>query len=233
MLQSEGNRPLNYRMLTLEKARLWYPAADPVHGFEHVARVYSTAVHLAQLEGADAEIVAAAALLHDAGNNSQQEGATEPQALPETRPAHHHAAAEFAQTILDEEGWPAERIAAVQHCIRSHRFRDEREQPQTLEAKVLFDADKLDAIGAIGAARAIGYAVQAGQPFYAPVSEQFRQSGINEPGEAHSAYHEYIFKLRWLKDRLYTQAGRQIAIGRHRMLEEFFKQLVSEYHGEG
>jgi uncharacterized protein len=213
-------------MLSLENARLWYNASDPVHGFEHVARVYQMALRLARLEGAQVEIVAAAALLHDAGQSSQpDEEASQP---GPNRASHHQAAAEFAAAVLSQEGWPAERIAAVQHCIRSHRFRDDQEQPQTLEAKILFDADKLDAIGAIGAARAIGYAVQAGQPFYAPVSEQFRQAGACQPGEAHSAYHEYIFKLRWLKDRLYTASGRCIAAERHRTLEAFFNQLVYE-----
>jgi uncharacterized protein len=69
-----------------------------------------------------------------------------------------------------------ERIAAVQHCIRAHRFRDDREPPQTLEAKILFDADKLDVLGAIGAARTIAYAVLDGQPVYAEPSPRFRST---------------------------------------------------------
>lgn len=215
-------------MLSLESARAWYPESDPVHGFDHVARVYRMAVHLAQIEGAEVDIVGAAALLHDAGNH-QHENDEELQSAPSTRTSHHHAAADFAKTTLIQEGWPEERIAAVQHCIRSHRFRDVSEQPQTLEAKILFDADKLDAIGAIGVARAIGYAIQAGEPVYARVSEQFKQSGLSEPGETHSAYHEYIFKLRWLKDRLYTPSARKIAEERHRTMETFFQRLATEY----
>ena len=218
-------------MLSIENARAWYSTSDPVHGFDHVARVHQMAIRLAQLEGADLEIVSAAALLHDAGNQADHQGQAGLQTPTAARQEHHHAAAEFAQAILREEGWSQARIAAVQHCIRSHRFRDEREQPQTLEAQILFDADKLDAIGAIGAARAVGYAVQAGQPAYAPVSEQFRKSGHGEPGEAHSAYHEYIFKLRWLKARFYTPSARQIAENRHRALEEFFTRLAAECRG--
>lgn len=217
-------------MLSLKNAQAWYQLADPVHGFGHVARVYRMAIHLAQLEKADIEIVSAAALLHDAGNQ-HPEGDTEHQTSLAKRTSHHHAAAEFAQTILVQELWPEERIAAVQHCIRSHRFRDVKEQPQTLEAKILFDADKLDAIGAIGVARAIGYALQAGQPVYARISKQFKQSGVREPGEAHSAYHEFIYKLRWLKDRLYTPSARQIAEERHHTMEVFFNQLASEHDG--
>jgi len=220
-------------MLSLESARSWYSASDPVHGFDHVARVYQMAVRLARLEGAEMEIVEAAALLHDAGNGHGHESDAEFQTLPAARASHHHIAAEFAKTVLGKEGWPEERIAAVLHCIRSHRFRDEDEQPQTLEAKILFDADKLDAIGAIGVARAIGYAVQAGQPVYARASAQFKRAGLGKPGEAHSAYHEYIFKLRRLNDRLYTPSARQIGTERHRIMEVFFTRLAAECSGEG
>jgi len=71
----------------------------------------------------------------------------------------------------------------VQHCIRAHRFRDDSEPPQTLEAKILFDADKLDVLGAIGAARTIAYAVLDGQPVYAEPSLRFRSTFQKEAGE--------------------------------------------------
>jgi uncharacterized protein len=120
----------------------------------------------------------------------------------------------------------------VKHCIRAHRYRDRQEPPQTLEAKVLFDADKLDAIGAVGVARAIGYAIQAGQPAYAPPSAQFLETGELEPGEPHSAYHEYHFKLRRIKDRMLTATGRKMAVERHQVMAEFFERLAREMGGE-
>ena len=210
-------------MPTLEQARRWYAGADVVHDFEHVERVYRMAERLALAEGADLEIVHAAALLHDA------EGTT-PGA--EERRDHHHSSAEFAARVLAEEGWPAGRIAAVQHCIRAHRFRDDREPPATIEAKVLFDADKLDVLGAIGAARTIAYAVLAGEPIYAEPSERFRRTGEKEPYEPHSAYHEYIFKLCKIKDRLFTLTARRLAEERDAYLAEFFIQLGAEVKGE-
>jgi uncharacterized protein len=210
-------------MPTIEQARGWYPSDDPVHGFDHVLRVYFMAERLARAEGADLEIVRAAALLHDAGDGMPFE--TE---YPSVRHSHQHAAAEFAAQILSLEGWPAGRISAVQHCIRAHRFRDNSEPPRTLEAQVLFDADKLDAIGAIGVARAIAFAVRAGQPAYAPPSERFLRTGKIEPGEPHSAYHEYHFKLVKLKDRLFTSAARQVAEERHGQMMAFFEQLRDE-----
>jgi len=210
-------------MPTIDQARGWYPANDAVHGFDHVLRVYFMAERLARAEGADIEIVRAAALLHDAGDVSGAEADD-----PNLRHSHQNAAAEFAALKLSLEGWPEERISAVQHCIRAHRFRDNTEPPRTLEAQVLFDADKLDAIGAIGVARAVAFAARAGQPAYAPPSESFLHSGRTEIGEPHSAYHEYCYKLVRLKDRLFTPAARHIAEERHRQMAAFFEQLREE-----
>jgi len=234
-------------MPTVDSARSWYPPSDPVHGFDHVLRVYHLAERLALAEGADLEIVRAAALLHDAeGRESRVESrdssAISDQSSPpiinhkstisNPRLAHHHTSASFAAHVLQAEGWPEERIALVQHCIRAHRFRDDREPPATLEAQVLFDADKLDAIGAIGVARAIGYAVGAGQPACAPVSQHFLETGQLSPGEPHSAYHEYIFKLRHIQERMFTRSGRQLAEARHRLMSDFFERLREEMEGQ-
>ena len=210
-------------MPTLDQARAWYLASDPVHDFAHVQRVYNMAERLALVAGADLEIVGAAALLHDAQG-------TTPGA--EARTLHQHSSAEFAGQVLLEENWPEERIAAVQHCIRAHRYRDVSEPPVTIEAKVLFDADKLDVLGAIGVARVIAYASLAGEPFYAEPSQNFLQTGKEDPGEPHSAYHEYLFKLRKIKDRLFTQEARRIAASRDEYLAEYFKRLQDELSGE-
>jgi uncharacterized protein len=230
-------------MPTLEQARNWYPANDPVHGYDHVLRVYHIAERIAVAEGADLEIVRASALLHDATSDWQysmgnQQPAIDNQQLDIKhkgvgfRSNHHLNSAGFARQVLEAEGWSEERMMAIQHCIRAHRFRDDSEQPQTLEAMVLFDADKLDAIGAIGVARAIAFAAVRGQPAYAPPSERFIQKGETEPGEPHSAYHEYLFKLVKLKDRLYTTAGRNLAEQRHNFMTGYFDRLAAETRHE-
>lgn len=217
-------------MPSIESARAWYSETDPVHGFDHVLRVYRLAERMAVSEGADVEIVRAAALLHDATGDTQlaPDEADEIEAGDDNRLEHHSLSAIFAAQVLEQEGWTADRIAAVTHCIRAHRFRDDTEQPLTLEAKILFDADKLDAIGAIGVARAIAFAAREGQPAYASPSESFMHNGLLEIGEPHSAYHEYLFKLRWLKDRLYTTTARAMAEERHRFMVSFFKHLAAE-----
>ncbi len=210
-------------MPTIEQARAWYAQSDPVHNFDHVLRVYNLAERFAREESADLDIVRAAALLHDA------EGTTPG---GEERLSHHHQSANFAGQILRAEGWSEERIAAVQHCIRAHRYRDTSEPPASIEAKILFDADKLDVLGAIGAVRVIAYATLAGEPIYVEPSDQFLSSGVKEPGEPHSAYHEYLFKLRRVKDRLFTRSARQLAQARDRYLEQFFEMLGAELRGE-
>jgi uncharacterized protein len=219
-------------MLSLETAREWYPQDDPVHGFDHIVRVYRLAELLAAAEGADMEIVRAAALLHDAQDTAWLEAAagdSPTNNAHERRSNHQQSAALFTQRILQSEGWSKARIDAVLHCIRAHRFRDDSENPDTLEAQVLYDADKLDAIGAIGAARAVAYAVKASQPIYSPPSALFMQTGKTQAGEAHSAYHEYIYNLRTIKDRMYTTAGKRLAAERHRKMSDFFEQLQTEW----
>jgi uncharacterized protein len=211
-------------MPDIESARAWYGDSDPIHSFDHILRVYHMAEKIALAEGADLEIVRAAALLHDAeGSNPDDKAA---------RKLHHHASAEFAGEILRAEGWDAERIAAVQHCIRAHRFRDTSEPPQTLEARTLFDADKLDAIGAVGLMRVIAFTARVPRPIYFPPSQQFIETGKKEPDEPHSAYHEYLFKLSKLKERMFTPTGQAIALERHKVLEDFFQRLIAEWNGE-
>lgn len=210
-------------MPTIEKARQWYQDVDAVHNFGHIQRVYNTAVRLALEENADLEIVKAAALLHDAVGTTP--GAEE-------RSDHHLASAEFAAKVLAGEGWVPQRIRAVQHCIRAHRFRGDSEPPHTIEAQVIFDADKLDVLGAIGVERVIAYAVLAGEPIYTTPSPLFMETGQKMPGEPHSAYHEYLFKLVKIKDRLFTSSAKKLAEGRDQYLGEFFRRLAAEMDGE-
>lgn len=211
--------------ITIEEARGWYQNADPVHDFDHVLRVYRVAERLAQAEGADPDVVRAAALLHDSRGSA-------PGGEGKVRAEHHITSAIFASEVLAAKGWPEEKIKAVQHCIRAHRFRGREDYPETLEAQVLFDADKLDVLGAIGAARTIAYAALDGQPAYAEPSESFLATGQKEPGEPHSSYHEFLFKLSKVKSRMFTDSGKALAEARHAYLVAFYEQLQAEVRGE-
>ncbi|MCK5317265.1 MAG: HD domain-containing protein [Anaerolineales bacterium] len=209
-------------MPTIDQARDWYDESDPVHGLSHVLRVLALVERMGEELGADLEVLRAAALLHDAAGAHPGEGAD--------RQAHEQMSAIFAGDVLKKDGWEQTQIDAVQHCIRAHRFRG-NELPTTLEAKILFDADKLDVMGAFGAARTLGYALQAGQPFFAEPSEHFLRTGETEDGEAHSAYHEYLFKLCKVKDRLHTGPAKRLALERHAVLTAFFNQMAVEARG--
>jgi uncharacterized protein len=215
-------------MPTLDQAREYYLSADPVHDFQHIQRVLALAERVGREEGADLEVLRAAALLHDAAG--AQPAAEGQGAAGGGRATHHEASAEFARAVLAGEGWPEERIEAVLHCIRAHRFRG-TETPRSLEAKILFDCDKLDVLGAIGVARAMAYAALAGQPLTGEPSDRFKATGQKEPGEPHTPYHEFLFKLSRVKDRMHTATARKIAEERHRYLQEYFERLAREVQG--
>jgi uncharacterized protein len=200
-------------LISVEQARALYAAGDAAHDFDHVLRVTALAVHIAQAEGADVEIVRTSALLHDIG-------------LDNGRVGHEEAAAERAHEIL--VGQPLEKVEAVAQAIRSHRFRA-GPPPQTLEAKCLFDADKLDAIGAIGVARVFAYGGAAGQCLWAEVPEGYDEHSAS--GE-HTPVHEFVVKLAKIKDRLTTETGRRIGQERHEFMAAFFERLEREVKGE-
>jgi uncharacterized protein len=87
-------------------------------------------------------------------------------------------------------------------------------------------------LGAIGIVRTVAYDVVVGQPVYSRPSARFLETGQKEPGEPHSSYHEYLFKLSKIKEMLYTPAARALAEHRQRFLAEFFERLIDEMNGE-
>lgn len=209
-------------MLTLNDARQWYSADDEVHGFGHIERVFRLCEQIGRAEGADMEILLTAALLHDAQGSHPGAGA---------RDDHHLRSAEFAGKLLKGKGWNESRIRAVQACIIAHRYRKE-DVPASLEAQVLFDADKLDVLGAIGVVRALAYAFQVGVPAFSEPSQSFLKNWEKEAGEPHSAYHEYLFKLNKISTILLTPAARQIAHRRQDFLNGFFEELAAEMRAQ-
>jgi len=203
-------------MIEIEEARQYYDDSDTAHDFDHVLRVLALAERIGQTEGAALDIVRTATLLHDmARADGEQTGA-----------CHAKVGAERSRQIL--AGHPADKVEAVAQAIASHRFRD-GVVPQTLEAKVLYDADKLDAIGAIGIARAYAVAGQRGQRLWEEIPDG---SLIESQSTDHTPVHEFIFKLSRLKGALFTATARHIAEDRHRYLVEFFARLEEEVRGK-
>jgi uncharacterized protein len=209
-------------MFTLEQARGWYPHRDGVHGFDHIERVYHLCEKIGPAEGAQMDILLTAALMHDASGSHPVNG---------NRSGHHIQSAQFARKKLGGSGWAEEMIQAVEHCIRAHRYR-KGERAESTEAKVLFDADKLDVIGAIGVTRALAYAFQVGTPAYVQPSKQFLQTWEKTEGEPHSAYHEYLFKLSKIEEILFTATAKNLAAHRQEFLNGFFEELADEMNNK-
>jgi uncharacterized protein len=208
-------------LISIEQARALYEGTDSAHDFEHVLRVLALAERIAQAEGADLRVVRTAALLHDLARVDDTDLALK--AAPETD--HARLAARQARRLL--AGQPPDFVEAVAHAIEAHRFRNDVE-PRTLEAKVLFDADKLDSIGAVGVARAFVHGAHNGQRMWGEVPPDYRPCGHQE----HTAHHEFHIKLKHVRDRLYTETGRRLAEARHRFMVKFFEQMALEVRGE-
>jgi uncharacterized protein len=203
-------------LIDMEQARRYYEDADAIHDFDHVLRVLVLAERLAQEENADLEIVRAATLLHDVARGHGDRIAAD----------HAHAGAQFARELLTEH--PPEKVEAVAHAVAAHRFRF-GPSPLTLEAQVLHDADKLDAIGAIGVARAFAFGGYEGQRLWADVPPDYRESQATR--HQHTPVHEYQIKLSKIKDRLLTNSARKLAEERHAFMVTFFEQLDQEVRG--
>lgn len=190
------------------------------HGWDHVLRVRTLALGIAREEGADRQVVELAALLHDIGRHEEEESGG--------RLCHARLGAAMARELLVQMGAGRDLVAAVAHCVATHRFRGD-ERPGSLEAQVIFDADKLDSIGAVGLGRAFLYAGEVGARLHNPDADPEK---CDPRGPEDTALREFLVKLRWVKDRLFTGAGRRIAGGRHAFMEGFFGQLDAEMAGE-
>ena len=117
----------------------------------------------------------------------------------------------------------------VEEAIASHRFRG-RQPPQSLEARILSDADKLDAMGAIGIARSYAIAGAEGQRLWADVEGEYAADADVAPGE-HAPVHEWLCKLSRLHDSLHTETARRVGRRRHAFMQAFFRRLRREVAG--
>lgn len=192
----------------VEKARRYFDGQDPAHDWAHNLRVMTLCERIGQAERANMEVLRLAVLLHDIGRAEERI----------TGECHAQISAREAGVLLREAGYDEPLIPMIQVAILTHRFR-KNNPPTTLEERILFDADKLDSIGAVGVARAFAYSGVIGQPIQS-----------DEPNQ-HTPSKEYEMKLKHLHERLYTQMAKQIAEERHRFMEQFFVQWEKEISG--
>lgn len=186
------------------------------HGPDHSLRVLHTALAIGQQMDGQVHILTPAALLHDIGRKEES--------LSQGRICHAKRGAELAAPLLNNLGYSAADIDAICHCIRTHRYRDGL-QPLTIEAKILFDADKLDSIGAVGIGRAFLFAGQIGARLHNPETEP---SATLPYSLEDTAYREFRVKMSRVRDQMLTPVGRSMAEQRHTFMQTFFDQLTKE-----
>ncbi len=217
---------MNTPIITIQEAKTFYEGSDSAHDFEHILRVLTLAEKIARAEGADLDVVRTAALLHDMAR------ADEDRATADGTSALDHAelSAEKADALLRQKGASETFAARVAEAIRAHRFRSTR-QPDSLEGQVLFDADKLDSIGAIGVARAYAIAGSLNQKLYTEANGAQVATRAQHNSD-HSPVAEFQVKLSKLLGRFHTPTARALAQERHAFMVEFFERLGSEVIGE-
>ncbi len=176
---------------------------DDIHGFSHVKRVYDLCLKLGKKLNANLSVLQIAALLHDIGRTHEKN-------ITNNIKNHAELSAEIASEFLQSQAFSLsqEEHERIIHCIRSHSFSN-NSNPQTLEAKILSDADKLDALGAIGLYRTIGFTIQ-------------NHGGIDQ------VINHLENKIMKLKDLLYLDISKRIAEERQQIILNFYNQIKKQ-----
>ncbi len=209
-------------------------SSDSGHNFDHVMRVYNLAMKIAEKESEeiDLEVLQIATLLHDIGGSKEMND-------PTGKTDHAVESAKMAEPILTQMGYEPEKIKHIQDCIISHRYKTEN-KPETIEAKILFDADKLDAIGAIGLARSFVWVGTRNAHIFKKVNidEYIKENlggsinGRIQDKTKHSPQIEYEIKLKFLIDKLYTKTAKEICKDRAKFFKDFLDRMEKEINGQ-
>lgn len=188
---------------------------DSAHDFEHIMRVYKNAQKIAKKEGVDARLVLTAVLLHDI--------VSYPKSHPRSKNSSIESAKE-AKKILQRYGYKQDEIMVISDAIRDHSFSKDK-VPETLEGKILQDADRLDAIGAIGIARAFSVGGAEGRSFY---NAQDPFCKTRTPDDTIWTVDHFYKKLLLLEKKMNTKTAKLDARSRIKIMEQFLRQLENE-----
>ncbi|MCK5061446.1 HD domain-containing protein [Candidatus Parcubacteria bacterium] len=208
-----------------EEAKFFFKEASGCHDWTHIERVTELALKIGEKENADLDILEIASLLHDIGRKEEMKN--------KGNFCHAEKGAELAKIILKKHKLNENDIEGILHCIIIHRYRNSH-VPKTIEAKVLFDADKLDSIGAVGIARDFLFAGNAGSNnlYTGNEKELSKQDKDYSYTKEDSAILEYEIKLKKIKDKVITKTGKKIALERHNFMEIYFDRFWKEVKGE-
>lgn len=202
-----------------KRAEEFFSDSKGSHDWEHTLRVYNLCLHIGRKENANLKIIKISAILHDIGRGHQDKH--------NGKICHAEKGAGLARKLLSEFEVDNDKINKIVHCIETHRFRGNK-SPISKEAKVLFDADKLDSIGAVGIGRAFLFAGEIGAKLH---NKDIDINKTEEYSKEDTAYREYMVKLRKVRERMLTEEGRRIADERHNFMVEFFDRLNKEVEG--
>ncbi|MFA5413845.1 MAG: HD domain-containing protein [Patescibacteria group bacterium] len=202
------------------------------HNFDHVMRVYNLALHLAEKEDVNLDVIKAAALLHDIGGKKEADD-------PTGKTDHAIEGAKMAGPILENLDYSKEKIKHIQDCIISHRYRTDN-KPKTQEAKIIFDADKLETVGAIGVARSFVWVGRNNAHIYRKVNiDEYAKENLGgkingkiQDKTKHSPQINWETKDKYILEYLYTEKAKQIAKERMTFYEIFLKRLENEINGK-
>jgi uncharacterized protein len=206
------------------EAKKFFVDASGCHDWSHVERVYNLALRIAKKEKADIGIIKLVAYLHDVGRREEMKSKGEVD--------HAEKGVELAKEILTKFDLEKEVKENILHCILSHRYRNNH-KPTTIEAKILFDADKLDSIGAVGIGRNFLFAGNSGSNCLYTGNEKKLVKNARDFAytKEDSAFLEYHFKLKKIKNKMLTKTGRKIAEERHNYMVNFHKRFELEIKG--
>ena len=188
---------------------------DAAHDIAHIERVVKNARNILLEESADKEIVIAAAWLHDC--------VSLPKDHPERKKASTLAAQKAAEFLLTTS-FPKNKVPAVAHAIEAHSYSGER-SPETIEAKIVQDADRMDAVGAIGIARCFAVGGALNRAIYSP-SDPFAES--REPDDSKWTLDHFYQKLFRLPDLMHTRTARKIVGKRVEFMKDYLRELSGE-----
>lgn len=196
-------------------------SAPGCHDFDHTLRVLRNAEKLAaEIPEAELQVVRLAALLHDIARPEEMS--------VKGKLCHAQKGAGICASELKKYAFPQAMIEHICACVESHRFRGNGPSPQSIEAEIIYDADKLDSIGAVGVGRAFHFAGRENARVHNSSEEALNSEAYSRED---SAYREYLVKLRHIPERMLTVPGKRYAVARAQFMHAFFEQIESEIKG--
>ncbi len=192
-------------------ARIKLAKNDPAHDFQHVMRVYHNAEKICKKEKVNKKLVLSAVLLHDLVKSSNRKNSA-------------YTSAKLSEKILKENYFSNNEITIICDAIREHSF-SRGKTPSTIEGKILQDADRLDAIGAIGLARVFSFSGSNHRSFYDPNDPFSKNRTLNDDKWA---LDHFFKKLLLLEGKMNTKSGKILAGKRTKILKNFLKDIKNE-----